>query len=58
VVFHRPQRLHAELDGEIAQPELLAVHLLVAQRVEGVLERSRVSDVHVIPLELAAVPAA
>ena len=51
VVLDRPQRLEAELDGEVAQPQLVLVHLVVAERVVRVLEGGVVTDVHAfIPL--------
>ena len=46
VVLDRPQRLEAELDGEVAQAQLVLVHRVVAERVVRVLEGGVVTDVH------------
>ena len=56
VVLDRPQRLEAELDGEVAQAQLVLVDDSVVERVVRILEGGVVADVHHVPLFGFSVP--
>ena len=49
VVLDRPDRVEAERLGQLGQPQLVRVHLLVGQ-AQRILEDDRATDVHREPL--------
>ena len=54
VMLDGPQRLEAELHREITELQLLAVHLVIGECVERILEHGRVADVHGVSFALEA----